>query len=66
MHIGQPTARKRVWVTVGVAAKVATNKAGRQIDANDEAVSREAKAIGDARRITPVRTRRYEEHPSTN
>lgn len=53
--------RNRVWVTYGVAQKVAANAAGREIDANDEAVAREARALRTARGLAPARTRRYED-----
>lgn len=53
--------RSRTWISYGVAAKATTNRAGRQIDANDEIVSREAQALQAARRLAPARTRRYED-----
>lgn len=54
--------RNRTWISYGIATKVAPNKAGRQIDDNDEQVAREAKALRTARGLAPARTRRYEDH----
>lgn len=51
----------RTWISYGIATKTGTNRAGRQLDENDEIVAREAQALRTARGLVPARTRRYED-----